>query len=245
MPYQVKNWVKYFDCIINYVTHKTNCYGMALSLIVGFNNDRKNLILAQGLLIDESLDSHIWIFNNTTGIQPVVIITDSDPAVDAAIRQVFTSTYPIHCVFYISHNLDKNLRKLLANDYQSFIHSFYSCRNGITESIFQQRFEKLIEDYPKAKNYLEYLYKTKSYWTHCYTKYQFTGRMIASFRVESVNACLKHLLNNSNTPLYDLMIEIQRLLDYQNKEKEYEFWRLSIPHIKNQNDMNFLFSKID
>ncbi|RGB21499.1 hypothetical protein C1646_777861 [Rhizophagus diaphanus] len=138
------------------------------------------------------------MFNNivkVTGIRPVVIIiTDSDPAVDAAIHQ---------------------------------------------------RFEKLIEDYPKAKNYLKYLYKTKSYWAHCYTKYQFTGGIIASSRVKSVNACLKRLLNNSNTSLYNLMIEIQRLLDYQDKEKEYEFWRLSIPHIRNQNDINFLFSKID
>ncbi|CAB5311120.1 unnamed protein product [Rhizophagus irregularis] len=67
-PYQVENWVKYSDCVINDVTHKTNCYG---------------------LLIDESLDSHIWMFNNiveATGIQSVVIITDSDPTVDAAIR---------------------------------------------------------------------------------------------------------------------------------------------------------------
>jgi len=84
--------------------------------------------------------------------------------------------------------LDKNLRKLLDNDYQSFIHAFYSCHNCITESIFQQHFDKLIEDYPKAKNYLEHLYKTKSYWAHCYTKYQFTGGMVASSRVESVNA---------------------------------------------------------
>ncbi|GBC53385.2 protein FAR1-RELATED SEQUENCE 5-like [Rhizophagus irregularis DAOM 181602=DAOM 197198] len=83
-PYQVENWVKYSDCVINDVTHKTNCYGMALSLIVGFNNNRKNLILAQGLLIDESLDSHIWMFNNiveATGIRPVVIITNSDLAI--------------------------------------------------------------------------------------------------------------------------------------------------------------------
>ncbi|PKK58751.1 hypothetical protein RhiirC2_795819 [Rhizophagus irregularis] len=84
MLYQVENWVKYSDCVINDVTYKTNHYGMALSLIVGFNNDRKNLILSQGLLIDESFDSHIWMFNNiveATGIQPVVIITDSDPAI--------------------------------------------------------------------------------------------------------------------------------------------------------------------
>jgi len=53
------------------------------------------------------------------------------------------------------------------------------------------------------------------------------------------------LLNNSNIPLYDLVFEIQRLLDQQDKEKEYEFWRLSIPNIRTQNNMNFLFTKID
>ncbi|PKY28574.1 hypothetical protein RhiirB3_444793 [Rhizophagus irregularis] len=126
-----------------------------------------------------------------TGIQPVVIITDSDPAVDAAIRQILPSTYLIHCAFHISQNLNKNLRKLLDNDYQIFIHNFYSYRNCI------------IED---------------EYWAYCYTKYHFTGRMIASSRVKSINAYLKRLLNNSNILLYDLIFEIQRLLDQQNKE---------------------------
>jgi len=55
--------------------------------------------------------------------------------------------------------------------------------------------------------------------------------MIASSRVESVNGCLKRLLPNSNVPLCDLMMEIQRLLDLQDKENEYNFWRLSIPSI--------------
>ncbi|GBC18517.2 protein FAR1-RELATED SEQUENCE 5-like [Rhizophagus irregularis DAOM 181602=DAOM 197198] len=101
-PYQVENWVKYSDCVINDVTHKTNRYGMALSLIVGFNNDRKNLILAQGLLIDESLDSHIWMFNNiveATGIRPVVIITDSDPAI-AYVNIMVSYTSYIKFYFY-------------------------------------------------------------------------------------------------------------------------------------------------
>ena len=41
------------------------------------------------------------------------------------------------------------------------------------------------------------------------------------------------------------MFEIQRLLDQQDKEKEYEFWRLAIPNIRKQNDMNLLFTRID
>ncbi|GBB89369.1 hypothetical protein RclHR1_16010004 [Rhizophagus clarus] len=69
--------------------------------------------------------------------------------------------------------------------------------------------------------------------------------MIASSRVESVNVCLKHLLYNSNVSLCDLAKEIHRLLDLQDKENEYKFWRLAIPNIKKQQKTNFLFTKID
>ena len=73
---QVENLIQFSDCVINDVTHKTNRYNMALSLIVGFNNDRRNILLAQALLVDESLESHMWMFFQIikhTGIQPIVI----------------------------------------------------------------------------------------------------------------------------------------------------------------------------
>jgi len=45
-------------------------------LIVGFNNDRRNVLLAQAILLDENLESHMWMFNQLTkataaGIQPL------------------------------------------------------------------------------------------------------------------------------------------------------------------------------
>ncbi|CAB4416994.1 unnamed protein product [Rhizophagus irregularis] len=44
---QIENWIEYSDCVVNNVTHKTNRYGMALSLFVGFDNNRYNILLAQ------------------------------------------------------------------------------------------------------------------------------------------------------------------------------------------------------
>ncbi|CAG8487067.1 7737_t:CDS:1, partial [Dentiscutata heterogama] len=58
-PKQVENWIQFSDCVINDVTHKTNRYGMAVTFC-GFNRNRQNILLAQGLLVDESLDSHAW-----------------------------------------------------------------------------------------------------------------------------------------------------------------------------------------
>ena len=247
-PEQVENWIQFCDCVINDVTHKTNRYGMALSLFVGFDNNMKNIILAQGLLIDESKQSHCWLFTKiveSTGIHPTVIITDSDPAVDAAVREVFTTTYPIHCAFHITQNLHKNLRKILGDQYQSFLKDFYQCRNSLVQSTFHNRFIKLVEDFPQSKSYLEGLYESKEYWAHSYTSLRFTGGMIASSRVESVNACIKRMLFNSDVSLCGLMTEIHRILDEQDRKNRYEYWKLAIPSVKNQEKVNFLFTEVD
>ena len=111
-PEQVENWIQFSDCVINDITHKTNRYEMPLSFFVGFDKNMQNIVFAQGLLADESKHSHSWFFRQiieATGIHPTVIITDSDLAVDAAVKEVFTTIYPIYCAFYIIQNLHKNL----------------------------------------------------------------------------------------------------------------------------------------
>ena len=247
-PEQVENWIKFSDCIVNDVTHKTNRYGMALSLFVGFDSAMQNIILAQGLIVDESKRSHSWLFDQiveATGIHPIVIITDSDPAVDAAIKEVFTNTYPIHCAFHMTQNLHKNLRKPLGDNYEKFLQDFYLCRNSLVQKTFNDRFSKLMEDYSQGRSYLEGLYASKEYWAHSYTSFKFTGGMIASSRVESVNACIKRLLFNSNISLCELMHEIHKLLNEYDKKNQYQHWKHAIPSIKNLEHTNFLFSEVD
>jgi hypothetical protein len=120
---------------------------MALSLFVGFDNNRHNVLLAQVLLADESFESYAWMFSQITeltDVYPAVIITDADPAVDAAIRQVFPSIYPIHCAYHITQNLHKNFRKTLGENYQKFLERFYKCHNSIAKDDFQQQFDKII-----------------------------------------------------------------------------------------------------
>ncbi|CAG8736191.1 9576_t:CDS:2, partial [Cetraspora pellucida] len=194
---------------------------MALSLFVEFNQNRQNILLAQGLLMDESLDSHAWMFKQiikATNIQPTVILTDSDLAVNAAIRKVFQTTYPIHCVFYIMQNIHKNLYKQLGNQYEKFFYDFYNCKNSFVQETFQNHFIKLLENYSSGKHYLEVLYKSKEYWAHLYKAFKFTRGMIFTSHVEAMNACLKKLLYNSNVSLCELMFEIHRLLDQQDKQ---------------------------
>ncbi|CAG8514526.1 5924_t:CDS:2, partial [Scutellospora calospora] len=62
-------------------------------------------------------------------------------------------------------------------------------------------------------------------------------------RVESINAYLKRLLYNSNISLCELMQEIYKLLDQQDKQNQYKYWRLAIPTVKNIEQANFLFTE--
>ena len=104
---------------------------------------------------------------------------------------------------------------------------------------------KLFEDYPKSKCYLEILYKSKEFWAHSYTCFKFTGGMISTSRVEAMNACLKRLLHNSNISLCELLFEIQKLLDQQDKKNQYLYWRLALLSVRNLDHMNFLFKEVD
>jgi len=85
----------------------------------------------------------------------------------------------------------------------------------------------------------------KEYWAHLFTNFKFMGGMITTSRVESVNACIKRLIFNSGISLCELMSEIHRLLDEQDKKNQYQYWKLAIPSVKNLEQTNFLFTKVD
>ncbi|CAG8770711.1 25244_t:CDS:2, partial [Cetraspora pellucida] len=118
-PEKVENWIHYSDCVLNNVTHKTNHYSMALSLIVGFNNNHQNILLAQALLADEI---------KAINIQPLVILIDTDPAINTAIYQdeinqlvyyVANKVISVNIKSLDDENLQFSLQKHSANDLQT------------------------------------------------------------------------------------------------------------------------------
>ena len=83
--------------------------------------------------------------------------------IDSAIHQIFDLLYPIHCAYYITQNLHKNLRKLLGDTYQKFLKDFYSCRNCYNKDEFERWFDQLLHTYASVRSYLEFFYKFKNF----------------------------------------------------------------------------------
>ncbi|CAG8820526.1 21044_t:CDS:2, partial [Racocetra persica] len=89
-------------------------------------------LAAQAFLSDETQESYEWVLQQTldaTGSEPQVIITDMDPAIDAA-------------------------SKLGSENFKEFICDFWKAQNSLSIEVFEYRFQSLLEKYPSANKYL-------------------------------------------------------------------------------------------
>ncbi|CAG8833053.1 8828_t:CDS:2, partial [Gigaspora margarita] len=104
---------------------------------VFLDTDIANAIQHFKLLIsDETVESYKWILECTkkvTGVEPLVFMTDADPAIDSAIKQVYKNTRSLYCIYHINQNLPKNLKAVLGNTYNQFIREFFHCYNTLFE----------------------------------------------------------------------------------------------------------------
>ncbi|GBC00156.1 hypothetical protein RclHR1_03770003 [Rhizophagus clarus] len=205
-------------------------YNMALSLFVAIDNYNCSRLVCQALVDDETADTHIWILEYTLlatsgkrqneningGLIPLVFMTDSDPAVDAACIKVYKGCYAMHCIYHINQNLHKNLSGPLGENYSQFLNEFYNARNSLSQEKFERLFYELVEKYEQISNYLNNLYKSKTYWVFCYTSTIFTAATQITSRVEGLNAVLKKELINSNTSL----VQLNKTINRRHQEEE-------------------------
>ena len=92
---------------------------------------------------------------DTIDLKPHVILTDMDPAMNAACQNIYTDTYHIHCIWHISQNLPKRLKhKLGTAEFKTFNTEFWKTRNSLCVKVFEQRFQALLERFPNSSNYI-------------------------------------------------------------------------------------------
>ena len=72
-------------------------------------------------------------------------------------------------IFHIRQNLDRHIQGTLDENYKDFLSKFYSTCNSLNETIFEIRWNKLIETFPSASNYLiGTLNKIKESWVKAF-----------------------------------------------------------------------------
>src|SRR5256884_5426717 len=202
-PSQIALWLEHHDVVLNDNTAKTNHYNMPLSLFLIVDNNTKSRLVAQALVSNETVESYKWILQCTkdaTMVEPLVFVTDADPAMDAAIAQLYETTHQIHCIFHISENLPKNVKSKLGDQYENFVKNFFQCRNSLYEKLFNERWFKLVKKYPSIKDYLmRALYPSRQAWARAFTSRIFTAGIQTTSRVEGYNNIIKRELSVNST----------------------------------------------
>ena len=98
----------------------------------------------------------------------------------------------MHCIWHISQNLPKRLKKELSSGFSDFMKDFFKIRNSLTKQQFNERWKTLLQNYPKSKDYLmRSLGNNSQLWARAFTNQYFTASVQSTFRNEGENSTLK------------------------------------------------------
>ena len=246
---QIILWSHYSDVVLHDNTSRTNKYNYPLSLFVIVDNDGKSRLGAQAFLSDETQESYEWVLQQTldaTGFEPKVILTDMDPAMDAACKIVYKNTYHIHCIWHMSQNLPKRLKsKLGTENFKQFVCDFWKMRNSLCVDVFEQRFEALLETFPNAKEYLcDPIYSTRYSWACAFVKRIFTAGMQSTQRVESINGIIHKAVSSSST-MADVVEALDSRMQKESMNKDFLAWKYKSTTYHQPFVVNNFFSNIN
>lgn len=247
-PEQQILWLRYHDIIMHDNTCKTNRYDQPLSIFVTPDNNLKTRIVAQAIVDDETQSSYEWVFKcvvDATGLVPKVLVTDGNPAVNGAVIAQFSNTFHMHCIWHISQNLPKNLKGIIGSNYDNFIKDFYAMRNSLTEETFNERWKKLLQDYPQSSDYLIRSLGccTKS-WARAFTSKYFTAGVQTTSRNEGENAALKRLIGSSSLSLCELFDALEERYQEEIDYCKFVSWRQTIPQTGSKSATTAIFEPV-
>ncbi|CAG8819415.1 30893_t:CDS:2, partial [Gigaspora margarita] len=163
------------------------------------------VVEAQAFLSDETQESYEWVLQQTldaTSSKPRVIMTDMDPAMDAACQVIYKNFYHVHCIWHMSQNLSKWLKaKLESTNFKEFVCDFWKAQNSLKKN-------------PSANKYLSNpIYSTQRSWAKLFICRIFTAGMQSTSRVESINAIIYKAVSSSSSILD--VVQALELLGYQ------------------------------
>ncbi len=164
----------------------------------------------------------------------------------AAVSNTWITTKHHFCLFHIRKNLEKHfLGKYGGEKWKKFFAAFCHARNSRVESIFEEKWNALLQDYADASSYLQrQLYPCREAWVLCFTHRAFNAGVQSTQRVESYNSIIKNNVNGS-TSLLELEHTIERLLAKESRFIRYNETTGKLPVSRDEDYHDHYFKKID
>lgn len=153
---------------------------------------------------------------------PRVFVSDYDPAVDVAVKQVFPECLHVLCIHHFSGNLTKNLAGVLGSEFKDFVSMFWRVYYSLSEELFERNWETMVEKYEMAERYLSrVLYPVRKRWAWFSVSSICTAGVRTSGRIERENRHNK-TLGNLKTSLSTLVSRLNDRAAEQEQNKLLE-----------------------
>ena len=170
----------------------------------GVDNNKSSITFACGLLLNEDVESYVWLFENfkrAMGHEPYIILTNQDLAVKAVVEEVFITSVHRFCMWHIMFKVPVKV-KVDLSEVEGFRQRFNEIvwSNDISENEFEESWHSIISDYNLEENsWLKTMFELRFFWIPAFfNDVSMGGLLRTTSRSESQNSFFGSFIGNSS-----------------------------------------------
>ncbi|KAL3528893.1 hypothetical protein ACH5RR_008215 [Cinchona calisaya] len=210
------------DVVAIDTTCLSKSYEIPLLVFIGVNHHHQSILLACGLLVDETTETYIWLLRAwlscMSGRPPQTVITDRCKALQSAISEVFPRTHHRLCLpLVVKSILDKVGEVGPSEVFQNVLNR--TVYNSLKIDEFEMAWEEMIQHFGlRDQEWLQTLYEERERWAPVYLKDTFFAGLCTYLPED----CLKPFFDgyvHSQTTLKEFF-DIYELVLQKNHQKE-------------------------
>lgn len=210
-PRQIELVQRFSDVIINDITYQSNQYGLPPNIWLIIDHMFKSRNIAHALHTSETIQDHKWCPDYVFAVLRLILpplpkhafFFNFNLALDSSVTD-YKEVWHGLCIHHMDGNLVKNLAAPLGLLFAPFQDWFYQVYYSISPDTFESSWEKLLENYPRSRNYLQRVFwPTRKRWAWAWVSARFSCGVRTTGRVESENRVNK-LLETLRPPFFVL-----------------------------------------
>ncbi|XP_039116295.1 protein FAR1-RELATED SEQUENCE 5-like [Dioscorea cayenensis subsp. rotundata] len=191
----------YFGDVVSFdTTYRLSNFDIPFAPFLGVNHHKQPVLFGSALLLDESIESFIWLFKTfMTAMscrQPNTFLTDHCDAISKAVEMAFPETRHLLCLWHIFQNSVKHLSEIYAKE-SNFEKDFKSCMyEAGSEEDFQTGWNSLMKKYDlEGISWVKDLFEDRERWALVYNQSSFLANMLTMEWRDSMSHLFRKYFN--------------------------------------------------
>ncbi|KAL2944187.1 Protein FAR1-RELATED SEQUENCE 5 [Bienertia sinuspersici] len=216
-----RNYSVFGDMVSFDTTYQFNKYNMIFGPFTGVDHHKRCVTFAGSFITKEDVSSFEWLFNTFLkgmgGKEPVCLITDQDPAMGIAIKNVFSKTKHRYCMWHIMKKMPDKVGRAITKE-TDFLEKLCACvwSLEIEPGEFERSWKSIMCEFGlQSHDWLGQIYDIRKLWIPAYFRDLFMGGIMrTTSRSESENNFFT-CFTNPHVTLVEFYMRYESAMDAQ------------------------------